>query len=306
MIYLVSLISEHLLPNFLLAKEFEGKYDRHIFLTTMRMGENSMTSRFCNALKIKKSNVKIIVVSEDDLPDAMRKLKSESFHSNDKFLVNITGGTKVMSIAAYTYFSDFNANFFYIPVCVDKIETLKTGENLPLTYRINVEEYLYGLKFEHSTYLPTEKENYGAIFESQICDRIRREKTLGKPFIYRSVKLFHDDSDILNDNELDIVWTFDNQLFIGECKTSLFKPKEIDNENRLISNPGEYLDEIMYKLSAISKEFGLQVNPYIFIKKELPARFSPARMKSIEKRLKILGIKGLLTGKELRKQKLEV
>ena len=272
------------------------------------MGQHSMTSRFCNVLKIRKSDVRVIVISEDDLPDAMRKLKSENLNANDKFIVNITGGTKVMSIAAFTHFSNFNADFYYVPITVNKIETLKTGEDLPLNYRINVAEYLmlYGLKFEHSTYLPVERENYGAVFESQICERIKREKALGKSFIYRSVKLYHDYSDILNDNELDVVWTFDNQLFLGECKTSLFKPKEIDNDNRLISNPGEYLDEIMYKLSAISKEFGLQVNPYIFIKKELPARFSPARMKSIEKRLKILGIKGLLTGKELRKQKLEV
>jgi hypothetical protein len=54
MTYLISLLSEHLLPNYLLAKEMEGQYDRHIFITTKRMGEAGMTSRFCNALGIEK------------------------------------------------------------------------------------------------------------------------------------------------------------------------------------------------------------------------------------------------------------
>jgi hypothetical protein len=34
MTHLVSLISEHLLPNYLLAKEMEGKYDRHVLIRT--------------------------------------------------------------------------------------------------------------------------------------------------------------------------------------------------------------------------------------------------------------------------------
>ena len=74
----------------------------------------------------------------------------------------------------------------------------------------------------------------------------------------------------------------------------------IDNNKRPINNPPEYLDEIMYKLSAISKDFGLQVNPYIFIKHGLePKIFNKDRLKSIEKRMKILGIKGILNEIEL-------
>jgi hypothetical protein len=63
----------------------------------------------------------------------------------------------------------------------------------------------------------------------------------------------------------------------------------------------------MYKIAAISKDFGLRVNPYIFIKSTLNSRiFNPDRMKSINKRLKILGIKGLLTEQEFKQTKLNI
>jgi hypothetical protein len=162
---LISLLSEHLLPNYLLAKELAGQYDRHVFITTQRMGEQGMTARFCNALKIDEREVQIIVVSEDDLPDALAKLDT--------------------------------------------------------------------------------------------------------------------------------------------CKVSLWKPKELDSENRPINNPPEYLDEIMYKLAAVSKEFGLRVNPYIFIKNGLtPTKFNDTRKSAIVRRMKILGIKGLIGSEELKQKSL--
>lgn len=78
------------------------------------MGENSMTSRFCNALGIDKQNVKVIMVSEDDFPDTQQKLKNEIFNPSDKYLINLTGGTKIMSIAVFQHFFKFDSQFFYV------------------------------------------------------------------------------------------------------------------------------------------------------------------------------------------------
>jgi hypothetical protein len=63
----------------------------------------------------------------------------------------------------------------------------------------------------------------------------------------------------------------------------------------------------MYKLAAISKDFGLQVNPYIFTKHHFTSKtFNEARMSAIYKRMKILGIKGLLGNKDLKESKLKI
>jgi hypothetical protein len=103
------------------------------------------------------------------------------------------------------------------------------------------------------------------------------------------------------------MWTAENQLYVGECKVSLFKPKAIDSDNRLVNNPAEYLDEIMYKLAAISKDLGIRVNPYIFIKKPLSSNiFNSDRMVAIQKRMKILGIKGILDSNAFKQLKLNI
>lgn len=306
MTHLISLLSEHLLPNFLLAREFVGQYDSHIFITTQRMGEKSMTSRYCDALGIDKKEVKIIVVSEDDLPDAQQKLQNENFNNEDKYLVNLTGGTKIMSIAVFQHFYKYNADYYYVPIATNKIENVRSGENLPLHYRVNIAEYLalYGLYIETSDTYYNKDDNRGEEFEKYVYNRIKNDKRLSpeKMQIARGVKIFRDRNEKLNDNEIDVMWTEDNQLFVGECKVSLFKPKELDSSKRPINNPPEYLDEIMNKLAAISKDFGLRVNPYIFIKRGLESKFfNDDRLKAINKRMKILGIKGILSEKELSK-----
>ncbi|MDR0603398.1 MAG: hypothetical protein LBG80_03735, partial [Bacteroidales bacterium] len=100
------------------------------------------------------------------------------------------------------------------------------------------------------------------------------------------------------DNEIDVMWAIDNQIYVGECKVSLVKP--------MITAP-EYLEQIMYKLAAISKDFGLRVNPYIFTKHYFSPRvFNESRMSAIRKRMKILGIKGLLGRDEFKQLKLKI
>lgn len=303
--YLISLFSEHLLPNYLLAKEFEGQYDKHIFITTKRMGEKGMTSRYCNALGIDKSDCQIVVVSEDDLLDAQQKLREVNFDKESRYIINLTGGTKIISIATFQHFFKYNADYYYIPIDTTKIVNVRTGDDLSLNYRTNIQEYLslYGLYIEvgHTQYEMAKQK--GDNFEIQVFNAIRNYKKLSpeKFQIARGVKIFREKDAPLNDNEIGVMWTENNQLFVGECKTSLFKPRELDSENRPINNPREYLDEIMYKLSAISKDFGLRVNPYIFIKNGLPPRhFSEKRIKDVEKRMKILGINGILEGKDLK------
>jgi hypothetical protein len=293
---LISLLSEHLLPNYLLAKELAGQYDRHVFITTQRMGEQGMTARFCNALKIDEQEVQIIAVSEDDLPDARAKLDKCNFSKDDRYIVNLTGGTKIMSIAAFQNFFKYDALYYYVPIGVNRIENVRTGEDFPLNYRVNVEEYLslYGLTFtaENANRIQDTK---GAEFEAYITNRIKSEKGVKNGHIYRGVKVFRE-NEKANDNELDVMWTADNQIFVGECKVSLRRP---------LIKPDEYLNEIMYKLAAVSKEFGLRVNPYIFIKNGLsPKKFNDTRKSAIARRMKILGIKGLIGSEELKQEQL--
>lgn len=302
--YLVSILSEHLLPNYLLCKEFLGDYDKHIFISTPSMLDNNIVTRMCGVLDIEKDSVKVVNVSEDDLPDIQNKLRNENFKKSDRYLINLTGGTKMMSIGVFQHFFKFDAEFFYIPIFTNKIENVRSGNSLSLKYRVNVTEYLslYGFSISVSNLIDSHNLSKGEAFEKFVFDSIRKVKNLcpEKDQIAQGVKIFRNQHEKQNDNEIDVMWTENNQLYVGECKVSLWKPKELDIYNRPINDPPGYLDEIMYKISAISKDFGLRVNPYIFIKKGLnPYVFNEQRLKAVEKRMKILGIKGVLNERDL-------
>ncbi|MDR0603339.1 MAG: DUF1887 family protein, partial [Bacteroidales bacterium] len=237
--HLVSLISDHLLPNYLFIKEMEGKYDDLLFVTTEKMHLDNIGVRLEKALGMEKDSVQRVIVSEENLNEAVGKLNSISFAGDERFIVNLTCGTKIMSIGVYKFFSRFESSFYYIPIGKDKIENVGTSEDIPLNYKVNLQEYLtlYGLTF---TYDITDKklpDNIGAEFEVYVYNRLKTELKLRNGFIFRGVKLFREDSDKTNDNEIDVMWAIDNQIYVGECKVSLVKP--------MITAP-EYLEQIMY------------------------------------------------------------
>ena len=275
----------------------EGKYDRLLFISTAQMMDRGTGFRLEQTLNLPEQSVLRIKVSEENLNAVLMKLESVQFSKEDRFIVNLTCGTKIMSLGCYAFFSKFDAEFYYIPIGKNTIENVLVSTVIPLRYRVNVKEYLslYGLRIEETENRANDK---GFQFEREIFHRIKKEKQLQKGYIYGGVKLFRGYSEKINDNEIDVIWTDANQLFVGECKWSLWNP---------VTTAADYLDQIMYKLAAISKDFGVQVNPYIFTKhKFTPKTFNEDRMQAIKKRLNILGIKGLITAKDLKEEKLNI
>jgi len=94
-----------------------------------------------------------IEVKEDSILDCKRKLDEWVIGKEGAdFSVNLTCGTKIMSIAAYEFFKDFGSKMIYIPVGENAFLTTfpkKAGnEKTPLSLRLNVANYLaaYGLR----------------------------------------------------------------------------------------------------------------------------------------------------------------
>ncbi|GHT29237.1 hypothetical protein AGMMS49574_05420 [Bacteroidia bacterium] len=299
------------------------------------MHDAGIGKRIEYALGLEENTVQRIIVSEEDLNKMLHKLESVPFSKDDRFIVNLTCGTKIMSIGVYEYFSRFDSSFYYIPIGKNKIEDVRTSEDIPLNYRVNLKEYLtlYGLTFEkEGELLHTEEEtkdlfnrfkraNFnryrvpeilnaqtlpkeidrryysGVWFEEYTYLRIKEEKGLAADYIWRGVKLFRPDSGLINDNEIDVMYVIDNKLYVGECKMSLSGTPMLKDT--------ALLEQYMYKLAAISKDFGLAVNPYIFTLHRF-YRFSENSLKAIEKRKDILGIKGILSGEDFKQQKLNI
>ena len=154
---LVSLISEQTIPNILAIHHF--KPDELLFITTKGMERKEKVSSILETLKrlglrYEGSLSGKIIVQEDSILDCHRELDEwmEKGRKDSEFVVNLTGGTKIMSIAAYEYFKDYSSKMIYIPIPKNEFITpfpkKNPGKPTPLLLRLSVVYYLaaYGLK----------------------------------------------------------------------------------------------------------------------------------------------------------------
>lgn len=316
---LVSILSNHTIPNFLFIKEAGATYDKNIFIITDDVKKLGRDIALEKTLGYKTDSIRRIhLTSADNYFKIMEELSAEKFDDSDEYCVNQTGGTKVMSIAAFNYFSKRNARFVYVPIGANKYYEFDKAQEHDLNYRWSLKEYfsLYGItcksdnqtvktfaelnaifvqiqnrnyklknNMTHAQDLPTAEERAywsGQWFEEYIYLRIKRDYHLPDNAIAKSVQIFRDDTQ--NDNELDVVFVKDNALTVIECKVTMYG----------VGGARETTEEYLYKLAAISKDFGLKVNPYLFTLHKMEKISG-----NFDKRIKILGIKGIYDGKRI-------
>ncbi len=151
----VCLVSEQTIPNILGIQHFCP--DNILFITTAKMEKLNKTEHILNTLTHLNHDYskchERIEVQEDSLLDCKKKLDLWiSGKESSDFILNLTGGTKIMSIAAYEYFKDYGSTMIYIPVGNNSFITpfpkKNTNNGTPLIMRLGVTDYLaaYGLK----------------------------------------------------------------------------------------------------------------------------------------------------------------
>lgn len=321
---IVSILSDHLLPNFLFIKEMEGQYSDLLFVSTPQMEMQEKAMHLEVALGRKEGSVRRIVVANDNYKEILDALRAEQLSDSVEYVVNITGGTKTMSLAVHEYFCQFNASFVYVPIGKNSYYDFSTDQTHSLDYRVSLNEYftLYGLAYDYdndlicdaqrpfnlfneqkmSNFYLTEELRYahkaprpelrrylgGEWFEEYVYLRIKRDFKLRDEDIAKSVKICRLSS-TSNDNELDVVFVKDNALYVIECKVSM---------TGYGKEPKSVVDEYLYKLAAISKDFGLRVNSYIFTLHQM-CRFAKATQENMNKRMRILGIRDIIDGPKL-------
>lgn len=321
---IVSILSDHLLPNFLFIKEMEGQYSDLLFVSTPQMEMQEKAMHLEVALGRKEGSVRRIVVANDNYKEILDALRAEQLSGSVEYVVNITGGTKTMSLAVHEYFCQFNASFVYVPISKNSYYDFSTDQTHSLDYRVSLNEYftLYGLAYDYDNdlicdaqrpfklfdeqkmsnfYLTKELRNAhkaprpelrrylgGEWFEEYVYLRIKRDFNLRDEDIAKSVKICRLSS-TSNDNELDVVFVRDNALYVIECKVSM---------TGYGKEPKSVVDEYLYKLAAISKDFGLRVNSYIFTLHQM-WRFAKATQENMNKRMRILGIRDIIDGPKL-------
>lgn len=327
---LVSILSDHLVPNYLFIKEMRGQYNELLFIGTPYTESKAIATHLENALENRKSNIKKVILESDQYQEGVQPLENISLPNDVQYIVNLTGGTKIMSLIVYDFFRKLNSSFYYIPIGKNTYCNIEEENMHALQYRISLREYftLYGLNYEcdnallkeaqttfqffekqkkrkfylsdeiknsHQAETATDKKYYaGEWFEEYTYLRIKKELNLREQDIAMSLKIYREDSQN-NDNEIDVAFMYENALYIIECKVSM---------NGYGKEKWQTIEDYLYKLAAISKDFGLIVRPYIFTLHKME-KLPDGSLKGLQKRMQILGIRNIIDGKQLSKQKIE-
>lgn len=285
---LISLISEQTIPNIIAIKECSSLNVRNIFITTKEMEKDNKSQCIEEAVGIIKGSTERIIIDENSINNIINVLNNYFLASEKRYLINITGGTKLISMTVYNYFKNLSpfSQFIYLPINQGIIQHFGQDEKMiPIKIRLTIKEYLmaYGISI-----ISYKNSNYGyakaqEVFEeykkcgfNNICERwkkysknnkylngdwfedycyynLKLKYSLSDSHIMTNVKISHCPTSPNHENEFDIMFVLNNELYVFECKYSL-------NRNQYLK---EKTDNTIYKLGAITRNFGLKTNSYI-------------------------------------------
>lgn len=162
----VCLISDQTIPNILSIAHF--KPDEVLFISTeeMEKKEKNKSKHVVETLQLLNLNLRtdLIKVKEDSISDCRTKLESWIKGKEDNtFTVNLTGGTKIMSLAAFEFFREYSSTMIYIPFPKNEYSIIfpKRSDTSPkpINLKLSVKQYLqaYGLKVFNENKLEEKK-----------------------------------------------------------------------------------------------------------------------------------------------------
>ncbi|MBI4843630.1 MAG: DUF1887 family protein [Nitrospirae bacterium] len=166
----VCLVSDQPIPNILGIYHF--KPDKVIFCSTDKMEKLGKVDDIINTLKLYgldySQRLERIIVDQDCLEDCETRFANDiaQKYIDHELIVNLTGGTKIMVLAAYNVFKDMAEQMIYTPIPKNEFLTVfpRTGEcKSPetLDLRLSVQAYItaYGVKVSNSHNLDKLKSN---------------------------------------------------------------------------------------------------------------------------------------------------
>ena len=161
---LVSLISDQTIPNIQMIKEVKSKYINcdYLMITTQQMENNGIVDNIMKASVIE--NVFKQIVPHDSYIEIKNGIYDFNYSDYEKIIVNITGGTMMMMLAAYDYFKEKpNTEIYYISGNSLEYSQLYPYYSKPIfTEKISLKEYLTG---------------YGFTIKETECSGISKEQT---------------------------------------------------------------------------------------------------------------------------------
>jgi hypothetical protein len=147
---LVSLVSDQTIPNIIAIRHFCP--DELLFVSTLQMENKGKSFSIIGSLKqaglsFTTDCIHTLTVSEDSILDCHARIEEWMRGRDDAdYIVNLTGGTKMMSIAVYEFFKDYGARMIYMPIGRNEFITpfpkRISSQTEEITCRLSVRDYL--------------------------------------------------------------------------------------------------------------------------------------------------------------------
>lgn len=173
---IISILSDQLIPNLIFIKNVGKEGDFHVFLTTDRMELANKSEILADVLSIEKDKYLALKIDSDNASVILQQLHAYNWNARDQYVVNITGGTKIMSQMAFTFFKDFEkVEIFYCPLkgdYLDKIHPVLERQEGYATAELDLKSYLaaHGYTFTGSTELSSKISRAEDLY-NQICKK---------------------------------------------------------------------------------------------------------------------------------------
>ena len=282
---LVNLIDENPIQNIQFIKEYIDVVDEFIFISTneMEYGEFNRTDAIIEALNLSDSAIQRIIVKPQSISDIEKQL-SKPYDINIEYIVNISGGTKLMTITCLNYFRELNSKIFFVPKNMDYyMQIFPYTESSIFKFRkqITLREYIqsYGLVTTEITYASKSYKECKRLMQRVIDTKGNKNqipeiknahsmaRNIDKEFYsggWLEEYTYHTIKEHFNlkqnqigykvkienrntNNEYDVVFVLKEKLYLIECK-AYFGNYEIKKK----------IESALYKLAALDDDFGIQ------------------------------------------------
>ena len=160
---IVSIVSEQTIPNYLFIKEMYTEGDSLLFISSDKFKEriqwivNTLNyQEYCKVESI------IFPQESEERWEDMKVQLTQSLSKDKYYFVNLTGGTKYMSLLTLSVFQDFECEFAYIPYPKNCILIPAKNDALPLSHRLNIKEYMscYNVPYTQKTQVKSKEYTY--------------------------------------------------------------------------------------------------------------------------------------------------
>ena len=316
---IISILSDQPIPNVSFIKEMAGPGDKHLFIATERTMETGIWKNIVDACDIKKDDFDVIVIDANSAQKIYRDLMSYTWDKTAHYIVNITGGNKLMSQMIFSFMTGFEFTTIYYYPIDSKVAQVLYPEidevRISNSSNLDLENYFrsFGYKFikgEISKPIKVAEEMFDEVLKKKSVDDVQIIRKMlniqgyhpDKPYytgkwfeeyVYYKLK-----SELkLKDSEIGHNLKFKNEKALSLTESDLESDVVFIKNNKICIIEckvfrgivrGPKLTNAFYKIASIGNKFGLRIPKYIIILGELSG--DPAQNKRIEDLKKELGI----------------